>query len=83
VDKGTVLEDVQENYDVLIEDFEAKGFNPGTYDSSSAIPSAVHAVQGQRLRMHKWRNSLTVGKPLHHHDEGNGTSVNLILEMLA
>ena len=39
VDKDTVLEDIHENYDVLIEDFKAKGFNPGIYDS--VIPTAV------------------------------------------
>ena len=45
VDKATVLEDIQEKYDVLVEEFEALGFNPGIYNS--VIPTAVHVQRAE------------------------------------
>ena len=45
VDKDTVLEVIQEKYDVLVEEFEARGFNPGIYDS--VIPTAVHVRRAE------------------------------------
>ena len=45
MDKDTVLEVIQEKYDVLVEEFEARGFNPGIYDS--VIPTAVHVQRAE------------------------------------
>lgn len=45
VNKDTVLENVQMQYELLVHDMEGNGFNPGIYDA--VIPTAAHVQRAE------------------------------------
>jgi hypothetical protein len=60
LNKAAVLENMQMRYDVLVQDIESKGFNPGIHDA--AIPTTAYVQSAETEDAHQVEELLKSGK---------------------